>query len=152
MKHIVFGIFFTLILSSSAWAQMGRGQSAERIKAMRVAFITNELQLTTDESQQFWPLYNEYEQKQKEVQKKFKPTKQVLQMNDTELEQQLEKNLQMEEELLALKRTYIGELKEVLPIRKIAMLQRAENRFKEELVKQLRERQENRRQKMNGKN
>ncbi len=32
----------------------------ERLQALKVAFITKELKLTTEEAQQFWPVYNQY--------------------------------------------------------------------------------------------
>lgn len=32
----------------------------ERVEAIRMAFITKELQLTPGEAQQFWPVYNNY--------------------------------------------------------------------------------------------
>ncbi|MFN4285297.1 MAG: hypothetical protein ACK4E8_04960 [Lacibacter sp.] len=35
-------------------------QQEERIKALEVAFISRKLQLSTEEAQKFWPVYNEY--------------------------------------------------------------------------------------------
>jgi len=139
MKNIALGIFFLLFVGANAYSQQYNDN--ERLQSMRVAFITNSLQLTTEESQSFWPLYNEYEDKQKEVRRTYRTNKQMMLMDDQELEQHLENNLKMEEELLQLKRTYIDRLKEVLPIRKIAMLQNAENKFKTEILKQIRQRQ-----------
>ena len=148
MKNLVLGIFFLLFVGTNVYGQQ-RYNDNERIKAMRVAFITNALQLTTEESQAFWPLYNEYEAKQRGIRKKYRSGKQMMLMDDAELEQQLSNNLTMEEELLQLKRTYIGRLKKVLPTRKIAMLQGAETKFKEEILKQIRQRQSNRQGKVN---
>ena len=38
-------------------------------KRQKVAFITNELDLTPEESAKFWPLYNAFEDKQHEIRK-----------------------------------------------------------------------------------
>jgi len=44
----------------------------EKIEAQRVAFITQELDLTPDEAKVFWPVYNEYDAKRHEFKKTFK--------------------------------------------------------------------------------
>ena len=39
----------------------------EQIKAQKVAFITDKLQLTVEEAQQFWPVYNELDKKSEDI-------------------------------------------------------------------------------------
>ena len=51
-----------LFISFSAFAQRGE-QIEERIKAQKIAFISDKLQLTSEEAQQFWPIYNAFEAK-----------------------------------------------------------------------------------------
>ena len=34
---------------------------AEKIQSLKIAFITQKLQLTTDEAEKFWPVYNQYD-------------------------------------------------------------------------------------------
>ena len=48
-----------LFLSLNVVAQKNR----ERIKALKVSFITERLDLTEKEAQKFWAVYNEYENK-----------------------------------------------------------------------------------------
>lgn len=147
MKNKALGILALLLLGIYSYGQQPGDN--ERLQAMRVAFITNALQLTPEESQDFWPVYNEYEAEQREIRKKYRPNRQMMLMNDEELEQHLENTLRMEEELLQLKRTYMNRMQDVIPIRKIAMLNQAENKFKEEILKQIRQRQETRRGQLN---
>ena len=72
MKQLI-SILLTLSISVAAFAQPqgapGKGQKKdfEKIKAEKVAFITNEVDLTPDEAQVFWPVYNEIEKQQKEL-------------------------------------------------------------------------------------
>ena len=40
-------------------AQPGQ-QQRENMEAKHIGFITNQLQLTTEEAQAFWPVYNRY--------------------------------------------------------------------------------------------
>lgn len=49
-------VFFAGI--SYAAAQNGR---SEKIQALKVAFITQKLNLTSAEAEKFWPVYNQYE-------------------------------------------------------------------------------------------
>ena len=68
-------LIFTLLLSSLvAVAQPKTPNDAEtlekkkeKIEAMKVAYLTNELELTVEESQAFWPVYNELQDKEIEL-------------------------------------------------------------------------------------
>ncbi len=57
MKKIYIVIFFLLSCTYICVAQRGSGQQLEAIK---VAYITRELNLSPDEAQKFWPVYNNY--------------------------------------------------------------------------------------------
>ena len=58
-----------LFISVSAFAQRGEKMN-ERIKAQKIAFITEKLSLTSEEAQEFWPIYNEIEAKKETLRKK----------------------------------------------------------------------------------
>ena len=40
---------------------------SERLEALKIAFITKELNLSPEEAQRFWPVYNNYSQELKKV-------------------------------------------------------------------------------------
>ena len=42
-------------------------EKKEEIYALKVAFITNKLPLTSSEAEKFWPIYNAFEDKQFEL-------------------------------------------------------------------------------------
>ena len=42
-------------------------EKKEQIKSLKVAFITNELNLTPDEAAKFWPIFNAFDAKQTEL-------------------------------------------------------------------------------------
>lgn len=117
---------------------------ARRIQSMKVAFITDQLRLTPEESQQFWPLYNQYEEEERSLRKNYRPARPVINMTDQEAEAFIMKNLEMEEKLVGLKRNYFKKFREVITPRQIAMLQKVEQDFKKELLKRLQERRNNR--------
>src|ERR1700712_2190452 len=68
MKKLYFLLaFITITGLAKAQDEQPSAKKQEEIEALRVAFISKELQLTPVEAQQFWPLYNQYSQKLKEI-------------------------------------------------------------------------------------
>ena len=61
MKHIL--ILF-LLIATTASAQRG-----DKIKAYKTAFLTESLELTSDEAEKFWPIYNAHEEKLRTLRK-----------------------------------------------------------------------------------
>ena len=47
-----------------------RTENREKIKSLKVAFITDRLELSAKEAQQFWPVYNDYEDKREALRQK----------------------------------------------------------------------------------
>ncbi|MCB0641635.1 MAG: hypothetical protein KDC44_08345 [Phaeodactylibacter sp.] len=141
MKRIVFS---TTLLALLATASTALGQRAlnERIEAQRIAFITNYLSLTPEESQDFWPLYNAYRDEQEALNDSYKPQKSWDAMTDAEVEAQIFRNFEKEEQLVALKKSYYFKMKEVIPVRKIAKLNMAERAFKQELLEEIQKRRQ----------
>jgi hypothetical protein len=141
MKRWILGVAMTLAVLTALQAQAGPPPDggSERVKAMRTAFITNELQLTPEEAQVFWPIFNQFEAEQKRVRERYKPSKDLLSMTDAEAEKLLNSQLDMEEEIIQLKRDYTMRFKKILPVRKVAMLSRVEHEFREHLVQRLKD-------------
>ncbi len=48
-------------------AQDDESKKAEKIQALKIAFITQKLELTSDEAQKFWPIYSQYENEMKQL-------------------------------------------------------------------------------------
>lgn len=136
MKKLIFGAVLAIFAMSALQAQPGpaRERGGERMQAMRTAFITNRLDLSPEEAQQFWPLFNQFEAEQKKVRDKYRPAKDLMSMTDAEAEKFLNNQFEMEQEVLNLRKDYMQRMKKVLPVRKVAMLTRIEQDFREELV------------------
>lgn len=142
---------FTLIFGSF-WvnAQPLLKQKKEQIKALKVAFITEELKLTPEEAAKFWPLYNAYEDKQKDY-KKEKIKGYLNRMDESRVENLTEKEatamlLQMEaaeEEAFQARKKFTASLKGVIPAVKIIKLKQAEESFNRKLLKQYKEKMRN---------
>lgn len=114
-------------------------QNGERIRAAKVAFITNQLDLTVEESQQFWPIYNEMESKVQEIKQSVKANTSLDLMNDEELENHLLGKLNGRKQEAEVHLEYYQRFREVLPIRKLAKLPGIENEFKQHVLKKMQE-------------
>ena len=122
--------------------------SKEKMEAHKIAFITKELDLTPEEAQVFWPVYNEYEKDKKAIKKERMPKPNLEELDDTQADKLIKAHLDNKSQGLALEKEYVEKFKQVLPTKKVLQLMIVERRFKEEVLKDLRKRldrkQENR--------
>lgn len=55
-------LFFTfLFLAAFAHLSIAQRSNDEKIQALKIAFITQRLKLTSNEAQKFWPVFNQYD-------------------------------------------------------------------------------------------
>ena len=65
MKHYILSLAFLILSLNILMAQhhMKKQVEYQRFKSEKIAYLTDQLELTPDEAQAFWPLSNEMEQK-----------------------------------------------------------------------------------------
>ncbi len=138
---------FSFICLSLSFSGFGQGRNKERIKEKvkleKVAYITQELELTEDEAQRFWPIYNAYKEESGAMRASMDihPKKD---MSDKEAEDMLYAMLDAKSKEIDIQKKYIGKMKSAIPAKKIAMLFKVERQFKEKLVSNVKERRKNR--------
>ena len=111
----------------------------DRVRAQRVAFITEKLDITSKEAEKFWPLFNEYEKEERKIRSRYqKGQKRPVDMSDQEARDLLLSRLDMEQELLDLKRRYFKEFTGVIAPQKLAGFNRADREFKRMLLNRIR--------------
>lgn len=141
------GILLTLLASISlSLNAQGPGMSrnnaqrpnVERVKAIRVAVLTEKMNLSTEEAEKFWPVYNEYEREQKKIKEKFQPNKDILSLDDAAVEKHLFGMLDMEEELVKLKKKYYQNFSKMVGSRKVAILAKSDREFNFAMIERLR--------------
>lgn len=149
MKHVYY-IFLLLIFGgASLQAQTSGGDKptqsgAERVQSLKVAFITKVLSLTSDEAEKFWPIYNEYSDKRDVVRKELQANRQKVKdgaetLSAEELMKLADQEMTLRQQDLDLQKEMHEKLKKVLPAKKLAQLYVAEEDFKKELLKMLKE-------------
>lgn len=145
IKKSITGFFILFLFAQTLLAQGGPGQRQmrhEQMEARRVAFITRELSLSPDEAQDFWPVYNEYHEKRKEMMFRHQQQKQQIDNLDELSEEELLRIADAEilnmEEMTALRREYHEKFKEVLPLKKVIELYETERNFNRFLLRESR--------------
>jgi hypothetical protein len=139
-----FTIYLMLLFSVLSFAQNNR--KIEKIKAIQVAFISNKLDLTPEEAQKFWPIFNQFSDKQFDL--KFKRKMLLMKMNpesatpisDSEMTKLLADSENLEAEIQNNRSRLIKDLQGVISPQKIFMLKQLEEEFKKTLLKQFKNR------------
>jgi hypothetical protein len=119
----------------------------EKIEAQKVAFITKKINLTPEEAQQFWPVYNQFENKIDELRKnRRRDLKQakgnIDELTDKEVEQLVDNEILFKQKEIDLQKEYLPKFKAILSIKKIAKLYEAEEQFKRYLLNELKDKQQ----------
>lgn len=113
----------------------------DRIEAQKVTYITNEISLTVEEAQKFWPVYNEYRQKKKELQQTKRSYmlqyRQSINASENEIEGFVDGYIDSWLKEAELLKEYHEKYKTVLPIEKVIKLYQAEFQFKQFLLRQI---------------
>ena len=145
MKKLVLIIF---IISTAAFAQKqgrnGQGPNHEKIKALKAAHITSELDLTSAEAEKFWPVYNKFDSKLMELRKQMRSENMGKHhkgnfdnLTDEEANVVIDKMLEMKTTELEYRKELVNNLRGVISPKKILKLQRAEESFKRMLFDRL---------------
>lgn len=117
-------------------------QDGSRIEQAKIGYITNKLNLSSTEAEKFWPLYNEYKSKIKAIRKEMRMDMKEIQnldaISDKEAETTLNDIISSEQRTLDLKKEYFVKFKQILPIKKVILLVRAEREFNKEVLMQMR--------------
>lgn len=148
MNRLILSISLIIILGFTATAQHGRGEGRGRmhkeIQAQKVSYITQELELTPEEAQLFWPVYNELESKKEALRKEGRvlfrkirhgldsiPESELVKISDDMIEYRI-KDAQLNKE-------YHEKFKKILPIKKVLSLYHTEKKFQSMLLRKIKE-------------
>jgi len=140
MKKIVVILFIMLMfpfLRSSA-----QNPNLEKLNNYKIGFFTKKLNLTSEEAEKFWPVYNDYQSQRNSIQiDKLKLNRNFNQNESSLSNSQLEEigdkyvDCLVRESTLAV--SFHKKLKEVLPPAKVIMYYQAENQYKIQLLNEL---------------
>lgn len=133
-------ILLILFISSNLFAQR---PDREKIKALKIAHITEQLDLTKEEAQKFWPVYNANEDARNKLRADSFEKRQDISADDlteSEAKALLLDFEKAEQQKTALNSKMLKDLLEILPAKKIIKLYQAERSFKRKLIEEFKSR------------
>ena len=115
----------------------------ERIRSEKIAYFTSELDLSPEEAQVFWPVYNEfwkeYQSAHGKVMEAFRALCDIDENTaDSKTESLIDNYVQAQKDESAVSARYSEKFKKVLPIKKVAKLYQAEETFRMKMIHNLR--------------
>ncbi len=150
MRTIIICILMlSQMLMYSQQSEENRANKTERIQAQKIAYISTRLDLSVEEAQQFWPVYNEYNNELRALKKEKNSKKEMSEFTESDADLYLEQMISTKEKELAIQKEYLYKFKEVLPSKKVVQLIRLEKRFKTEIIENIEKRLKHKRNKTN---
>lgn len=137
-------IIIILLFFSGFWqlqAQNDKDQHRERIKALKTAYITQELNLSKDVAQKFWPIYNQYEAKKHELHRREHVDIDISSpecIDEAKANKMLQEYLDVEQEEYVIKKQLFNDLKEIISAQDIIKLHKLEDEFHKKLIREYR--------------
>lgn len=116
-----------------------RHERMEKLKSAKIAFITNKLQLSPEQAQKFWPLYNEYEAERRKSRTHSRLTKEanLTALTDQQLREGINEMHAVRQNELNVEKQYVDKFLKVISVRQLATLYRSEREFTRVLLKKL---------------
>jgi prenyltransferase beta subunit len=139
MSNII--ILLLIMVMPSISGQVRQGNVIKKIQAKKVAFFNEKLQLTPQESDKFWPVYNDYSNRKNLInQQRNSLMAYYIQnenyLNDKELTETLEKILDFQRKETALMENYTDKFRQFLSDSKVIKIFVTELQFRKYLLTQ----------------
>lgn len=139
-------VFATLLLIVTIVSGQGR-PGMDKIKSLKVAFITERVGLTSNEATMFWPVYNEHEEALAQIRRKERMDIRSKMMDfenlsDSEANKLLDQLIELEKQKQELNVEFLSNIREVISPKKTFLLIKAEEDFKKRLLRQIQQRRQ----------
>tara|TARA_R110000868_G_scaffold79928_11_gene227185 strand:+ start:1101 stop:1544 length:444 start_codon:yes stop_codon:yes gene_type:complete len=140
MKKIV-TIIFVLGFYLLSFSQDNR----DKIKTLKIAYITEKLNLTQKQAQAFWPIYNNFEDANFKLKSQSYAKRKKVDfenISDKDAETLLNEIRTIDGKKYTLKENYINDLLKVIPAKKIILLNKVEDDFKHKMFEEFKSRRQ----------
>lgn len=116
-------------------------KAQERIKTLRIAYISDKLGLTPEQAEKFWPVYQEYSDKRRALVQEFREARKDSKQDDPAKQEELVKlGLALKQKELDLEKDYSGRLLKIITAQQILNLRKAEGDFQRIILQQIQQR------------
>ena len=133
-----------LLAAPAAHAQGGagggrRGQRLAQLENAKIAFITTRVSLTQDQAQKFWPLYNEFSGRRRELNRNGRLLRRDVTegLTDAQIRDNITQSFALRQQELNLEKDYFEKFQRVISLRQVAQLLTAERDFTKEVIRRV---------------
>ncbi|WP_255897473.1 hypothetical protein [Rufibacter sediminis] len=111
----------------------------EKIETAKIAFITDKVNLSGEQAQRFWPVYQEHDRKRNDLRQKSRPYKEqnLNALSDDQIQAGLEARLDLRQRELDLEKEYMDKYLRIISPKQLALFYRAEREFTKLLLERL---------------
>ena len=123
------------------------GKRKEKLAALKRAYITDKLELSSAEAEKFWPIFNEFEKKRDVLRKEIASLNDKVNgesITDKELIETIDAIDKKRKEEVDLDSKFLKDCLPVLGAKKVVILSRLERDFRKKMMEALQERRQNR--------
>jgi len=145
-KLLTFAGLILLARQEKVHAQQRDRAELQQIQDAKVSMITNRLKLTTEQSEKFWPVYNEFSEKRRELrraQRRIIMEKREGGMTDRAALSNLKEIQELKQKEVNLEKEYHEKFLTIISPSQLAELQSAEKAFNDMLLQRLDRRRRN---------
>ncbi|GAB3939937.1 hypothetical protein GCM10028805_00950 [Spirosoma harenae] len=140
MRYLWIGWLVSLLLTTQAVNAQDDLSGRQKIEAAKIGMITNRLNLTTDQAPQFWVIYNEYNAKKQELNRRIRQLNNEpgrMSLNDDQLRNGLRETNATKQKLADLDDEYMERFLKVISPGQLRELYKTEQMFNQTLIKRL---------------
>jgi hypothetical protein len=149
MKSTMRVLIIPVLLVLFSLSVLGQGpgrhdQKREKYRTMKIAYFTDNLELTPEEAERFWPLYNEFEKQKREFMRKMRQmskefTQQSADLSEEEAEDIIDGHMKARQQQWDRDLKFHQDLQNILPAKKVMNFYITEVQFREYMLKKIRE-------------
>lgn len=145
-RFFLVSVIVLLALGGQPARAQGRGRGRPpggritQLDNAKIAFITSRLTLTQDQAQRFWPLYNEFVSRRRELNRSGRLLRNEAKnptLSDVQLRDNFTQEFAVRQQQLDLEKTYFDRVQQVLSMRQVAVLYQAERDFTKEVLRRV---------------
>ena len=146
-RSLLGGLALVALCQGSALAQQpdrDNSSAQQKIESLKADYLNQQLKLSPDQAQRFWPLYQQYQQQMATLARQRRQNQlsrnQMNHPSDAQVDQSLDRDFKLQQQALQLREQYRQKFRQVIPSEKVMQFYKSEKDFNMKLVRELRRR------------
>ncbi|MBT8191183.1 MAG: hypothetical protein HKN67_11440 [Saprospiraceae bacterium] len=124
------------------YSQDRREEVRDKIESRKIAYLSDKLDLSPEDAEKFWPVYNSYNKEMQALRQEMRPLLKQEDISDEEAAELLNKLLIHEKNILDIRQSYTDRFTRVLGPKRTLKFFRSDREFKERMLRGIGERKQ----------